>query len=156
MSVKWPEKFSDSSRIVDEPVISTDFYPSLLEMAGLPMRDEQALDGVSFVPALNGESFNRGPIFWHFPQYSNHGMQSPGGAVRLGDFKLLEYFENDTVQLFNLREDISERNDLSLTEPVIREELRRLLHSWREDVNAQMPKLNLNYDPNQYPHTGSQ
>ena len=57
-------------------MISTDFYPSLLEMAGLPARDEQALDGVSFVPALNGELFNRGPIFWHFPQYSNHGMQS--------------------------------------------------------------------------------
>ena len=67
MIVKWPEKFSDSSLIVEEPVISTDFYPSLLEMAGLPARDEQALDGVSFVPALNGEPFNRGPIFWHFP-----------------------------------------------------------------------------------------
>ena len=154
MIVKWPEKFSDSSLIVEEPVISTDFYPSLLEMAGLPARDEQALDGVSFVPALNGEPFNRGPIFWHFPQYSNHGMQSPGGAVRFGDYKLLEYFENNTVQLFNLREDIGERNDLSQTEPVIREELRGLLRSWREDVNAQMPPRNPDYDPSQYPHTG--
>ena len=150
MIVKWPEKFSDSSRIVEEPVISTDFYPSLLEMAGLPARDEQALDGVSFVPALNGDSFNRGPIFWHFPQYSNHGMQSPGGAVRFGDYKLLEYFENNTVQLFNLREDIGERNDLSKTEPQIREELRTLLRSWREDVDAQMPPRNPDYDPSQY------
>ena len=155
MIVKWPEKFSDSSRIVEEPVISTDFYPSLLEMAGLPARDEQALDGVSFVPALNGDSFNRGPIFWHFPQYSNHGMQSPGGAVRFGDYKLLEYFENNTVQLFNLREDIGERNDLSQTEPQIREELRTLLRSWREDVDAQMPPRNPDYDPSQYPHRAS-
>ena len=154
MIVKWPEKFSDSSLIVEEPVISTDFYPSLLEMAGLPARDKQALDGVSFVPALNGEPFNRGPIFWHFPQYSNHGMQSPGGAVRFGDYKLLEYFENNTVQLFNLREDIGERNDLSQTELGIREELRGLLRSWREDVNAQMPPRNPDYDPSQYPHTG--
>ena len=110
---------------------------------------------MSFVPALNGESFNRGPIFWHFPQYSNHGMQSPGGAVRFGDYKLLEYFENNTVQLFNLREDVGERNDLSQIEPEIREELKALLQSWREDVNAQMPPSNSDYDPSQYPHAAS-
>jgi len=153
MIVKWPEKLSDSNQIVEEPVISTDFYPSLLEMAGLPTKNSQMLDGVSFVPALKGEAFNRGPIFWHFPQYSNHGMQSPGGAVRFGDYKLLEYFENNTVQMFNLREDIGEQNDISQTEPEIRERLRELLHSWREDVNAQMPQQNPNYDsdPNRYP-----
>ena len=154
MIVKWPKKFSEPSRVVEEPIISTDFYPSLLEMAGLPVSLDQELDGVSFVPALNGESFNRGPIFWHFPQYSNHGMQSPGGAVRFGDYKLLEYFENNTVQLFNLREDIRERNDLSQTEPEIRDELRVLLRSWRADVNAQMPSRNSDYDPGQYPHLG--
>ena len=153
MVVKWPEKFLDSNRIVEEPIISTDFYPSLLEMAGLPASNDQTLDGVSFVPALKGEAFDRGPIFWHFPQYSNHGMQSPGGAVRLGDYKLLEYFEKNTVQLFNLREDIGEQNDLSLTEPKIREKLIALLHSWRKDVKAQMPKQNPNYDADlsQYP-----
>ena len=153
MVVKWPEKFLDSNRIVEEPIISTDFYPSLLEMAGLPASNDQTLDGVSFVPALKGEAFDRGPIFWHFPQYSNHGMQSPGGAVRLGDYKLLEYFEKNTVQLFNLREDIGEQNDLSLTEPKIREKLITLLHSWRKDVKAQMPQQNPNYDADlsQYP-----
>jgi arylsulfatase A len=153
MVVKWPEKFLDSNRIVEEPIISTDFYPSLLEMAGLPASNDQTLDGVSFVPALKGEAFDRGPIFWHFPQYSNHGMQSPGGAVRLGDYKLLEYFEKNTVQLFNLREDIGEQNDLSLTEPKIREKLIALLHSWRKDVKAQMPQQNPNYDADlsQYP-----
>jgi arylsulfatase A len=153
MVVKWPEKFLDSNRIVEEPIISTDFYPSLLEMAGLPASNDQTLDGVSFVPALKGEVFDRGPIFWHFPQYSNHGMQSPGGAVRLGDYKLLEYFEKNTVQLFNLREDIGEQNDLSLTEPKIREKLIALLHSWRKDVKAQMPQQNPNYDADlsQYP-----
>tara|TARA_A100001011_G_scaffold250393_1_gene258668 strand:+ start:58 stop:1677 length:1620 start_codon:yes stop_codon:yes gene_type:complete len=155
MIVKWPEKFADSDRVVEEPVISTDFYPSLLEMAGLPMDYGQALDGVSFVPALNGDSFDRGPIFWHFPQYSNHGMQSPGGAIRLGDYKLLEYFENDTVQLFNLREDIGELNDLSRSEPNKAEELISLLHAWREEVSAQMPPENPNYDPSQYPHSSS-
>ena len=153
MIVKLPKNFSSSIKVVEEPIISTDFYPSILEIAGLPQRNDQALDGVSFVPALNGEAFKRGPIFWHFPQYSNHGMQSPGGAIRLGDYKLLEYFENDTVQLFNLKEDIGEQNDISENEPTIREKLRALLHSWRNDVSAQMPQQNTNYEsnPNVYP-----
>ena len=151
MIVKWSGQ-SDSGRVVDEPVISTDFYPSLLEMAGLPSRSDQAQDGMSFVPALQGQSFQRGPIFWHFPQYSNHGMQSPGGAVRAGDYKLLEYFENETVQLFNLRDDIGELNDLSQSEPEKTAELKALLHTWREQVGAQMPSPNANYDPDEYPN----
>ena len=68
---------------------------------------------MSFVPALKGNPFKREAIFWHFPHYSNHGMQSPGGAIRLGDYKLLEYFENGTVQLFNLSIDPGEQNDLA-------------------------------------------
>ena len=151
MIVKWPEQ-SNFGAVVDEPVISTDFYPSLLEMAGLPSQSDQALDGKSFVPALQGQSFQRGPIFWHFPQYSNHGMQSPGGAVRAGDYKLLEYFENNTVQLFNLRDDIGELNDLSRLEPEKTAEMKALLHSWREQVGAQMPPSNSDYDPKLYPH----
>jgi len=118
--------------------------------------DEQSLDGVSFAPALKGESFERAPLYWHFPQYSNHGMQSPGGAVRDGDYKLLEYYENNTVQLFNLAEDIGEQNDLSTLEPEKTAELRNLLHEWRENVNAQMPPNNPNYDPSQYPHQAIQ
>ncbi len=75
----------------------------------------------------------REAIYWHFPHYSNHGMQSPGGAVRAGDYKLLEYFENNTVQLFNLRDDIGEQNDLSQVEPDKVARLRAMLHAWRKD-----------------------
>ena len=74
------------------------------------------IDGKSFTRLVRGKKMDRGPIYWHFPQYSNHGMQSPGGAIRDGDYKLLEYFENGTVQLFNLANDIGEQKDLSKIE----------------------------------------
>jgi len=137
MIVKWPGH-GKKGTACEEPVISTDFYPSILEMAGLPARPDQHVDGVSFVPALKGESFERKAIYWHFPHYSNHGMQSPGGAIRLGDYKLLEYFENNTVQLFNLKADPGEQNDLARAHPKKASELRAMLHAWRKDVSARM------------------
>jgi arylsulfatase A-like enzyme len=132
---------------VDEPIISTDFYPTILEMAGLPARPEQHQDGVSLASLVAGsETLNREAIYWHFPHYSNHGMQSPGGAIRSGDYKLLEYFENGTVQLFDLKHDIGEQHDLAQTQPKKAEALRVKLHVWRQSVGAQMMELNPNYD----------
>ena len=78
-------------------------------------------------------------IYWHFPHYSNHGMQSPGGAIRLGDYKLLDYFENNAIQLFNLKEDPGEQKDLARTQPEKAARLLAMLRAWREDVSAQMP-----------------
>ena len=144
MIVKWPG-LGKTGIVCEEPIMSTDFYPSLLEMAGLPAMPNQTADGKSFVPALKGESFNRGAIYWHFPHYSNHGMQSPGGAIRLGDYKLLEYYENNTVQLFNLREDIGEQNDLSHSETDKAANLRSRLHAWRQQVSAKMMPANPDY-----------
>ena len=87
--VKWPGQHRPGA-VSDVPVISTDLYPTILEMAGVPQRPEQHQDGVSLVPLLKGENhLDRKALFWHFPHYSNHGMQSPGGAIRQGDFKLL-------------------------------------------------------------------
>lgn len=146
MIVKWSGQ-AKRNAVCDEPVISTDFYPSLLEMADLPPMPEQTVDGVSFVSALQGKPFRRGPIFWHFPHYSNHGMQSPGGAIRLGDYKLLEYFENGSVQLFNLRNDIGEQRNLAERQPEKANQLRARLHAWRKEVAARMMPPNPNYEP---------
>ena len=151
MIVKWPHK-GKSGAVSQEPVISVDFYPTILEMAGLPAMPDQAVDGTSLAPAVMGEPLDTKPIFWHFPQYSNHGMQSPGGAIRFGDYKLLEYYENNTVQLFNLREDLGEQNDLSQTEPDKADELKALLHAWRTEVSAQMPLPNAEYATDLYPN----
>ncbi|MCH2181760.1 MAG: sulfatase [Mariniblastus sp.] len=137
MIVKWPGQ-AKAGTVCAEPVISTDFYPTLLEMAGLPPRPEQAVDGKSFVASLQGEPVDRGPIYWHFPHYSNHGMQSPGGAIRVGNYKLLEYFENDTVQLFDLTSDLGEQHDLAARQPAKVAELRSRLHDWRGRLGARM------------------
>jgi len=144
MIVRWPG-YGTPGTVCDEPVISTDFYPSLLEMLGLPAMPHQAVDGISFAAAVKGDPFDRGAIFWHFPHYSNHGMQSPGSAVRVGDYKLLEYFENSTVQLFNLRTDVAEEDDLSRVEPDKTAELRSLLQAWRKNVSARMMEPNPEY-----------
>jgi len=145
--VKWPGA-GNKGKVSEEPIISTDFYPSILEMAGLPLAQEQHQDGVSIAPLLKGEeSLDRDAIYWHFPHYSNHGMQPPAGAIRSGDFKLIEYFENYNVQLFNLREDIGEQNNLAEVMPEKVAELRTKLRAWRKEVDAQMNQLNPDYDP---------
>lgn len=140
--VKWPHH-GLIEKECDVPVISTDFYPTILEMLKLRVPSKQKVDGVSIIPLLKGkQKLDRDAIYWHFPQYSNHGMQSPGGAIRSGDYKLIEYYENNNVQLFNLREDIGEQHDISAANPEKVNELRTKLQLWREKVNAQMMEPN--------------
>lgn len=138
----------------DVPVISTDFYSTILDMTGLDPRPRgnDGIDGQSIVPILNGDQkgvaqLREKPLFWHFPHYSNHGAQSPGGAVRLGDYKLIEYYENGTVQLFNIKNDPGEQHDLSKTQPEKVKQLQTLLHNWRKEVGAKMPVANPKYNP---------
>ena len=138
--VKWPGELQ-AGKISDELVMSTDFYPTTLEMAGLSLNPDQHVDGQSFLKALNGESYDRKAIFWHFPHYSNHGMQSPGGAIRLGAYKLLEYFENGSIQLFNLENDPGEQQDIALNMPEKVAELQVMLKNWRNKVSAEMPRV---------------
>ena len=136
--VHWPGNIQPASTS-HAVVTGTDYYPTLLEMLDLPKLPEQHKDGCSFIPALKAKDYDRGPIFWHFPHYSNHGYQSPNGAVRSGRYKLIEYFENGTIQLFDLENDIGEQNNLAVSQPEIAQKLKRLLHDWREEVDAKMP-----------------
>ena len=143
--IKWPEGKVGSNQV---PVTSPDLFPTILEMAGFPLEPENHKDGTSLVPLLKGnDHLDREAIFWHFPHYSNHGMQSPGGAVISGDFKLLEYYENNTVQLFNLKDDIGEKHELSMELPDKTKELRQMLKEWRIEVKADMMEENPNYQP---------
>lgn len=145
--VKWAGVKKPGS-VCDVPVTTPDLYPTILEMLNLPLMPEQHVDGVSFTSLLKGEkSLEHDAIYWHFPHYSNHGMQSPGGAVRYKNYKLLEYYENNTVQLFDLDKDLGELHDLSKEQPEKVNELREMLHTWREKVSAQMMPPNPDYDP---------
>ena len=125
--------------------ISPDWYPTLLEAADLPLDPEQHVDGKSLLPLLRGEEDSRGPIFWHYPHYSNQG----GGAsasVRDGDWKLIEFYDlNPRLELYNLREDISETTDLAATETERLTVLTDQLHGWQKEVEALFPKPNRNY-----------
>ena len=138
--VHWPGQ-TKANTMSHAVVTGTDYYPTLLRMLGLPLLPKQHVDGKSFVPALKGKEHERGAIYWHFPHYSNHGYQSPGGAIRLGNYKLLEYFENGTVQLFDLQNDLGEQNDLSKSKPEITKKLLKMLHDWRKEVDAKMPQM---------------
>jgi arylsulfatase A-like enzyme len=135
-----------SGRDCNVPVISTDFYPTLLDMAGLPLRPEQHVDGISLAPLLKGRpSLNREALFFHYPHYHSCNTMGPAGAVRMGDYKLVERFENMSVELFNLRDDIGEQNDLSAKMPELTEQMKTMLHRWRKDTGAVMPEKNPAY-----------
>jgi arylsulfatase A-like enzyme len=125
----------------DVPVISMDFYPTILELAGLPMQPRQHLDGRSLVPLLAGQAFDRGPLFWHYPHYGNQGG-APAGAVRDCDWKLIEWYEDGSRELFNIREDISEKHNLAMRHPEKVRQLAARLVAWRHAVGAMMPTAN--------------
>ena len=137
----------------DSPVISTDFYPTLLQLAGQPLKPEQHLDGVSFLPLLKGEMMQRGkPLFWHYPHYSNQGGP-PCSTIRDGDWKLIEWHEDGALELYNIPQDIGEKNNLAAAQPDKLKELHAKLLAWRKEVGALMPTPNPNFDPNAKPET---
>jgi len=132
--------------VCTEPVTSTDFYPTILELAGLPLRPKQHADGRSFAPLLRGEPMQRGPIFWHYPHYGNQGG-APGGAVRDGPWKLIEWFEDGRIELYNLADDIGERHNLAEAHPEKARALLAKLRAWRRETGAKMPTPNPRYRP---------
>ena len=125
--------------VCDTPMISNDLYPTIMELAGT--RQDHPVDGKSLVPLLRGEKLSDRPLFWHYPHYGNQGG-APGGAVRDGDWKLIEWYEDGTRELFNLRDHLSETNNLALKMPSKVEDLAAKLESWRKDVDAVMPTPN--------------
>jgi arylsulfatase A-like enzyme len=140
-----------SGSTCDTPVISTDFYPTFLELAGLPPFPEQHRDGVSFLPLLKGKKFQRGaPLFWHYPHYGNQGG-APCGAIRDGDWKLIEWFEDGSLELFKVTVDIGEKHNLAAENPEKVKELKAKLVAWRKEVGAVMPTPNPGFDPNAKP-----
>lgn len=139
MVIRWPG-VTEGGVTWKDPVLSTDFFPTMLEMAGMPLRPELHRDGVSLVSALReAEAPVRDALFWHFPHYHGSGNR-PSGAVRVGAWKLIEWFEDGSVELYNLQEDPEEERDLSDLEPERTRELLRRLQEWRREIGANMPR----------------
>jgi arylsulfatase A-like enzyme len=141
--IRWPGHTKNGSTC-SVPVISTDFYPAILEMAGLPLLPKQHQDGTSLVPLLEGRQMDRGPLFWHYPHYGNQGG-TPGSAVRNGDWKLIRWYEDGQEELFNLKTDIGEKKNVLSANPAIAATLKKELNNWLKEQEARLPAPNPNY-----------
>ena len=122
--------------VTDRLTTSQDYYPTLLALSGLPARPEQHLDGLSML-----EREAERPLFWHYPHYGNQGG-TPGSAVRSGRYKLIEFFEDGRLELYDLETDVSESADLAVARPDLRDSLHAVLRHWRESVAARFPTAN--------------
>lgn len=160
MIVRWPGKMRRASRC-KAPFSGIDFFPTFLDVAGLPVPEDKKLDGLSLVPLLreNGD-LPRPPLYWHFPvylqAYENGNIETrdtlfrtrPGMVMRLGKWKLHEYFEDGVLELYNLENDIGERCNLAEILPRKTKEMHAMLKAWRKDTGAPVPTdKNPEYDP---------
>jgi arylsulfatase A len=140
--IRWPGVTQAGSKIT-EPVCSIDFLPTFCDGLGIGI---PKVDGVSLKPLLQGRAISDRPLFWHYPHYSDQGGK-PAGAVRLGDWKLIEFYEDSRLELFRLKDDPGERRNLVRAESDRARQLHTLLADWRRSVGASMPTPNPNYDP---------
>jgi arylsulfatase A-like enzyme len=144
---RWPGIVRPGSSS-QEPIAHVDVFPTLLDVAGVKSRPKQPLDGVSFAPLLKDAraSLKREAIYWHFPGYlegagPGNWRTAPVGALRSGDWKLLEYFEDGRLELYNLKDDLGEKQNLAAKLPEQARALQARLKSWRTQLNAAMPEL---------------
>ena len=147
---RWPGKIAPGS-VCDEPVNSVDLYPTLLKLAGAKPPANYILDGTSYLNMLTNRSQSvplRPAIYWHYPGYAQTGagswLTTPVSVIRDGDWKLLEFFEDHRVELYNLRQDLSETNNLARSQPAKANELLTKLIKWQQEIHAPMPTINTN------------
>ena len=156
--IRMPGKIG-AGRVVNEPVNSIDFYPTLVELAGSTMPQGQIADGLSLSPILNGgNALERDALYFHFPAYLQAYEDAPGwratpfGSIRMGRYKLIEFFEFGQLELYDLEEDSLESNNIALERPEITAKLYERMQAWREETNAPVPtELNPEYNPDLAP-----
>ena len=116
--------------------MSTDFFPTFVKAAGGKPKGAGSIDGVDLMPLLKGEeNLERDALFWHYPHYSNQGG-FPSGAIRMGNWKMIERYEDGQAYLYDLSEDVSEHTDLSKVHPEQVAKMRKKLHQWYKEVDA--------------------
>lgn len=148
--VRWPgvTDAADAPSMIDTLVTSPDVYATALAAAGAPIPDGQAVDGEDLRPLLRDPdaTLDRDAVFWHYPHYGNQGG-TPSAAVRTADWKLIEFFEDDHVELYHVAEDVREGTDLSDHRPEKTAALRERLHEWQDAVGARFPADNPDFEP---------
>ena len=149
--VRWPGKVP-AGTISNQPTVNSDFYPTLLEAVGIARPSDHAVDGVSTLANWKASSAKlpRKDLYWHYPLDRPHFLGgASGGAIRSGDWKLIEFFDSGKTELYSLVEDVSEAKDLSIEKPEIVSQLKTKLASWREKVEARIPSPPLLTEPRQ-------
>ena len=142
--IKWPGIVPGGSEN-ETPVIGTDIYPTLLDIAGIPLKPREHRDGLSLVPLLTRKGdLDRETLYWHYPHYHK---ANPYSAMRDGDLKLIEYLEDGNLELYDLAKDPSESHDLAQEQPEVAKRLHKKLTRWRKRIGAQMMSPNPDYDP---------
>jgi len=150
--VRWPGVVKPGTAC-SEPVISVDFFPTFTEIVGVQSAAKKPIDGVSLVPLLRQTgTLSRRAMYWHYPHYHSSSI-GPCGAVRASDYKLIEWYDEticgpgNTFELYNLKQDLGERDNRAKKMPEKTKELKEMLSTWRTEVNAQMLTPNPNYNP---------
>jgi len=132
-------------RKFDTPAIGTDLYPTILDLVGAKLRPQDHNDGVSLLPVLEGKGITKRPLIWHYPHYGNQGGE-PSSIIRLGDWKLIHYYEDGREELYNLKDDISEQNDVASKNKEIVADLHKQLFDYLNSVGAKFPVKDPEYD----------
>ena len=145
--ILWPSVTRGT--YTDVPAVGTDFYPTILELAGLKPKPEQHLDGVSLVPVLKGGSLPKRSLFWHYPHYGNQGGEP--SAIHLRErWKLIHYFEDGRSELYHVERDLGEQRDVASEYPERTREMLAALQSWQVEVKARFPTKNPRWNPQAY------
>lgn len=143
IKIPW---LKNAPKKIDVPVIGTDFYPTILDFADIPLIPSQHVDGVSLKPLFNGKAIAQRKLFWHYPHYGNQGGE-PSSMMRDGDWKVIHYYEDGRDELYNLKEDPGEQNDIAEKNPELTEKMRGELDSYLNETHAKKPTKDTEYDP---------
>jgi arylsulfatase A-like enzyme len=139
--VSWPKRIKPRS-VCNTPTMNIDFYPTLAQIAKAEIDPTQKIDGVSIVPLLKDpkSALTRDALYWHYPLKKPHFLGGRScGAIRKGNWKLLEFFDDNHLELYNLKDDTAEKNNLAEEMPRKTKELHQLLRQWRKSVKAPLP-----------------
>ncbi len=137
--IRWPGKVKPGSKN-GVPIVTTDVFPTLLEVAGLKPKLGVPQDGESLIPLITGKSeLKRKSVFFHYPNYAFHKRNRLAGAVVTGRYKLIRFYDDDSSELYDLKADIGEKNDLSKSKPELAQKMLKELNDWLKESKAKMP-----------------
>ena len=136
---------NQAPKSIDIPTIGTDFYPTILDLVGLNQIEDQHVDGKSLLPLIKGNDFANRSLFWHYPHYGNQGGR-PASMIRTDDWKLIYYWEDESLDLFNLKKDPMEQSDLANIELDRAEQMRTALFRWLVETDASLPTQDTLFD----------